>query len=93
VKAAFDAPRELWVGRPAIEAILGTMAAPGWLDRTIASRASDGQMTQEPATPQDGNLAEAPPGELSAQGRVTSCASRRNGRCFSATTTNSTSAA
>jgi NAD(P)-dependent dehydrogenase (short-subunit alcohol dehydrogenase family) len=28
LKAALEAPRELWVGKPAMEAILGTMAAP-----------------------------------------------------------------
>src|SRR5687767_12572479 len=35
VKAALGAPRELWVGRPAMEAILGTMAVPAWLDRIM----------------------------------------------------------
>ena len=76
VKAALEAPRELWVGRPAMEAILGTMAAPAWLDRMMASQAWDGQMTQEPAEPRDGNLNEPPPGDPGAQGRFTSRASQ-----------------
>jgi NAD(P)-dependent dehydrogenase (short-subunit alcohol dehydrogenase family) len=77
VKAALEAPRELWVGKPAIEAILGTMAAPAWLDRMLASRAWEGQMTSEPAAPRDGNLDAAPPGDPGAQGRFASRASTR----------------
>ena len=77
VRAALDAPRELWVGTPAMEAILGTMAAPGWLDRMMASRAWEGQMTEEPAAPQEGNLVEALPGDPGMQGRFTSRASSR----------------
>jgi NAD(P)-dependent dehydrogenase (short-subunit alcohol dehydrogenase family) len=75
VKAAFEAPRELWIGKPAMEAILGTMVAPAWLDRMMAAHAWDGQMTSEPATPREGNLAEAPPGDPGAQGRFTARAS------------------
>ena len=33
VRAALTAPRELWVGLPAMHAIIGTMLAPGLLDR------------------------------------------------------------
>lgn len=68
VRAAVEAPRELWVGGPAIQAILGTMAAPGWLDRMMA-RSFDGQVTDEPATPRDGNLFEPPPGDPGSRGR------------------------
>jgi NAD(P)-dependent dehydrogenase (short-subunit alcohol dehydrogenase family) len=75
VKAALEAPRELWVGRPAIEAIVGTIVAPAWLDRMIASQAWDGQMTPEPAAPREGNLAEAPPGDPGAEGRFAARAS------------------
>lgn len=39
VKAALDAPRELWVGAPVLEALLGTMAGPGLLDRLLARTA------------------------------------------------------
>jgi hypothetical protein len=77
VKAALEAPRELWVGKPAMEAILGTMVAPAWLDRMMASRAWDGQMTDEPEAPRDGNLTDAPPGDPGSGGRFTSRASPR----------------
>lgn len=69
VRAAVEAPRELWVGAPTIQAILGTMAAPGLLDRMMARRAWDGQMTDEPAAPRDGNLFDAPAGDPGVQGR------------------------
>jgi NAD(P)-dependent dehydrogenase (short-subunit alcohol dehydrogenase family) len=39
VKAALDAPRELWVGAPVLEALLGTMLGPGLLDRLLARTA------------------------------------------------------
>ena len=60
-----------------MEAILGTMAAPAWLDRMMASQAWDGQMTPEPAVPRGGNLTEAPPGDPGAEGRFTSRARAR----------------
>ncbi|MDQ4137098.1 MAG: SDR family oxidoreductase, partial [Pseudomonadota bacterium] len=69
LRAAHEAPRELWVGGPTVQAILGTMVAPNLLDRMMAHRAWDGQMTGEPARPRDGNLFEAPPGDPGARGR------------------------
>lgn len=51
VRAARDAPRELWIGWPALKAILGTMALPGLGDRILASEGYSGQMTSESATP------------------------------------------
>src|SRR5438105_4770974 len=44
VKAALKAPRELWVGTPVLQAILGTMAAPGLLDRLLARSAYEPQL-------------------------------------------------
>ncbi|MGH8076589.1 MAG: SDR family oxidoreductase, partial [Lysobacter sp.] len=41
-------PRELWVGTPTLKAIIGNMVAPGLLDRLMARKAWDGQMTNEP---------------------------------------------
>jgi len=69
-RAAHEAPRELWVGLPTMQAILGTMAAPGWLDRMMANRAWDGQMTEErsPLSRPD-NLFSPPPGDPGAHGR------------------------
>ena len=71
LQAALDPPRELWIGKPTMKAILGTMIAPGWLDRA-ATRAWEGQMTREPAEPREGNLMQAPPGDPGAQGRFIS---------------------
>lgn len=41
-------PRELWIGTPTVKAILGQMAIPALLDRMLARKAWDGQMTDEP---------------------------------------------
>jgi len=81
VKAAHEAPRELWVGGATAQAIVGTMAAPGTLDRMMASRAWDGQMTDEPATARPDNLFAPVPGDRGAAGRFTSAA---RGRAISA---------
>ncbi|HYZ32805.1 MAG TPA: SDR family oxidoreductase [Crenalkalicoccus sp.] len=50
-RAALRAPRELWVGWPTVQAILGTMLAPSMLDGMMARTAVDGQMTEEPEQP------------------------------------------
>ena len=42
--------REVWVGWPAVQAILGTRIIPGLLDRKLAKDAWDGQITDEPAS-------------------------------------------
>jgi len=68
VRAAFEAPRELWVGGPAIQAILGTTVAPAWLDR-LTARSYDRQVTAETAPRRDGNLFEPPPGDPGSRGR------------------------
>jgi NADP-dependent 3-hydroxy acid dehydrogenase YdfG len=39
VHAALNAPRELWVGAPVLQAVLGTMLGPGLLDRLLARTA------------------------------------------------------
>lgn len=69
VQAAYDAPRELWVGVPAMKAILGTMVLPGLADDLAASEAWDGQMTDRPAAARAGNLFDVPPGDPGARGR------------------------
>lgn len=51
VRAARDAPRELWIGRSALKAIIGTMLLPRLGDRILASEGYGGQMTAEPARP------------------------------------------
>lgn len=69
LRAAREAPRELWLGWPSVRAILGGLFAPGLTDRLAARMAWDGQMTQEPARPRDGNLFETVPGHQGAHGR------------------------
>jgi NAD(P)-dependent dehydrogenase (short-subunit alcohol dehydrogenase family) len=46
--AATRPRRELWVGWPAVQAILGQRLVPGWLDRRLGRTAWDGQLTDEP---------------------------------------------
>lgn len=41
-------PRELWIGMPTVKAIIGQMLIPALLDRMLARKAWDGQMTDEP---------------------------------------------
>jgi len=48
LRAARHAPRELWVGWPSVRAILGTMVAPGLLDRLLGRTGYQAQMTTEP---------------------------------------------
>lgn len=51
LRAAEQAPRELWLGGPSLKAILGNMLMPGLLDRMLTRQAWDGQMTaaEDPA--------------------------------------------
>lgn len=51
LRAAEQAPRELWLGGPSLKAILGNMLMPGLLDRMLARQAWEGQMTaaEDPA--------------------------------------------
>lgn len=46
--AATHKRRELWVGWPAAQAILGTRVLPGLLDRILAFKAYEGQQAPEP---------------------------------------------
>ena len=71
-RAAREAPRELWVGLPTVQAILGTMAAPGLMDRMMAGRAWDGQMTTEPSSPRPDNLFRPATGDWGTAGRFVS---------------------
>jgi len=50
LRAATDAPRELWLGRASFQAIIGNMLMPGLLDRMMAKQAWSGQMTDEPVS-------------------------------------------
>ena len=80
VQAALHAPRELWVGGPSVQAILGTMVAPGLLDRLLAGRGYSGQMTAEPEPPgRPDNLMAPVPGDPGTHGRFDARARDRVG--------------
>ncbi len=51
VWAAFHDRREIAVGWPTVEAIVGNKVAPGWLDHYLARHGYDAQMTDEPEDP------------------------------------------
>jgi NAD(P)-dependent dehydrogenase (short-subunit alcohol dehydrogenase family) len=70
VWAALHRRREVWVGLPAVEAIVGQRVIPGVLDHKLAHDAYDGQQTDEvrpEGTPD--NLYEPVPGDRGAHGR------------------------
>lgn len=83
VKAAYEAPRELWVGGPAIKAIIGSMLIPRFLDRYLGANAYEQQMSAMPASPDDPGILFAPknedrgargPFDAGARGRVAAAA-------------------
>ena len=49
LRAADETPRELWIGLPAIQAIVGSMLIPGLLDRYLGATAYEQQMSDTPA--------------------------------------------
>jgi len=68
--AAHHRRRELFVGIPAVKAILGNKIIPGVLDRHLSDAAVEGQQTDEPRDPnQPENLWEPAPGDYGAHGR------------------------
>ena len=68
--AATHRRRELWVGWPAVQAILGTRVLPGLLDRMLGRTAVDGQHTDEPLPPdRRDNLWEPVTGDHGPHGR------------------------
>ena len=77
VNAALNAPRELWVGAPAIQAILGAMVAPGLLDHYLARAAYEAQISSEPAGQDDGILDAPAERDHGAHGRFDANAKRR----------------
>jgi hypothetical protein len=68
--AAHHHPRELFVGPSTLEAIWGQKFVPGFLDKYLARRAWEGQMTNEPEDPaRPDNLFDPVPGHFGAHGR------------------------
>jgi NAD(P)-dependent dehydrogenase (short-subunit alcohol dehydrogenase family) len=69
VWAAAHDRREIYVGWPTVEAIVGNKIAPGWLDSYLARTCYDAQMTDEPEDPnRPDNLWEPVPGDHGAHG-------------------------
>ena len=85
LRAAEKAPRELWVGAPALQVILGSMFMPGWLDRMLARQGYSGQQTDEPAEARPDNL-ERPVPELAAVSGPYDARARRSALRMSAGT-------
>ncbi|WP_025596898.1 SDR family oxidoreductase [Burkholderia sp. WSM2230] len=68
--AATHKRREIWVGFPTVKAILANFLAPALLDRYLAKAGYEGQLTDEPLTPDaPSNLFEPVPGDYNAHGR------------------------
>jgi NAD(P)-dependent dehydrogenase (short-subunit alcohol dehydrogenase family) len=69
VWAAHSDRREIEVGWPTVEAVVGNKLAPGWLDHYLARNGFDSQMTDEPADPnRPNNLWDPVPGDHGAHG-------------------------
>jgi NAD(P)-dependent dehydrogenase (short-subunit alcohol dehydrogenase family) len=70
VRAARYAPRELWIGRSTLTAIISTMLAPGTGDSILSRQGYSGQLTGEPqAGERADNLFAPPSGDPGAHGR------------------------
>jgi hypothetical protein len=68
--AATHRRREVWVGAPAVQAILGTKFFPGLLDRLLGRTAVAGQQTDEPLPAgRPDNLYQPVAGDHGAHGR------------------------
>jgi short-subunit dehydrogenase len=76
--------RELWVGFPTEQAILGTRIAPGLLDRILARLGFNGQQSALPPAPQD-NLYSPLPGDRGTHGRFDAAAVTRCPHLWAAT--------
>jgi NAD(P)-dependent dehydrogenase (short-subunit alcohol dehydrogenase family) len=68
-RAVKEGPRELWVGGSAVQAISGQMIAPKALDRMMADKGWDGQISDTPNPHHPDNLYAPAPGQVGARGR------------------------
>ncbi|HXT00295.1 MAG TPA: SDR family oxidoreductase [Elusimicrobiota bacterium] len=75
--------REIEVGLPTVEAIVGNKAAPGALDRFLARRGYAAQQTEEPEDPDRPDNLWAPlPGDRGAHGRFDEVAKPRSAQLW-----------
>lgn len=71
LSVASTPPRELWVGLPTVKAILGNQFFPGLLDRLLARRAWQGQLSEGQPEVAGDNLFQNIDGLHEVQGRFT----------------------
>ena len=84
--AATHRRREVWVGWPAVQAILGTKFFPGLLDRMLGRTAVDGQHTDQPVGPDRAdNLWQPVAGDHGAHGRFDAQAHETSGQLWLST--------
>jgi hypothetical protein len=77
--AAHHRRRELYVGLPAVQAIVSNKVAPGFLDRYLGRNGYEGQQTSEPKDPAMENNLWAPlTGDHGAHGAFDAQAKRRS---------------
>jgi hypothetical protein len=70
VRAAREAPRELWIGHSTLKAIVGAMLLPETGDRILSRQGYTGQLSTRPhGVVHSDNLFSPPPGDPGARGR------------------------
>jgi NAD(P)-dependent dehydrogenase (short-subunit alcohol dehydrogenase family) len=70
-RIAENPPAEIWLGTSSVKAILGQFALPRLLDRYLARFGYEGQLSDEPAMDQAGNLFTPVNGDHGTSGRFT----------------------
>ena len=81
--AAQHHPRELLVGWPTVQAVLGQKLIPGWIDRYLARTGYDGQQYDGPAeADRPSNLWQSVPGPYGAHGDFDRRASDRSAQLW-----------
>jgi NAD(P)-dependent dehydrogenase (short-subunit alcohol dehydrogenase family) len=84
--AAHHTRREVWVGMPTVQAILGNRIAPGLIDRYLAANGVELQQTDEPDDPgRPHNLWEPVPGDHGAHGAFDARASDWSAQAWATT--------
>jgi short-subunit dehydrogenase len=69
VRAAREAPREVWIGHSTAKAIIGAMLIPEMGERLLPRQGNDGQFTEASEGTHADNLFSPPPGDPGARGR------------------------
>ncbi len=77
VRAAETGARELVIGRASFKLILGSILAPGFVDKVLSRMGYTSQQTDEPAETRPDNLFLPVPGDFGAHGRFDARASGR----------------